>query len=251
MSSSCALSGQAQALVKAYREHAPHIPGSDIGPSDAASAYGIQKEIWRAMIGSVRPTAWKVGAPERASTPLAAPVFPGRLAIGQARFPAGLFFSPSIEVEVAFRFGQELPPRARPYARAEIMDAIASAHVAMEIVDSRLADAEAAGHLWRLADHMVNGALVIGDPIVGWRELDFPGLTARVLSDGQVLAESVGQPPLDDLFHCLPWWIRHIGGVLAGDIVTTGAWNGAHRVQLPASVQVDFPGLGEARAFLE
>jgi len=117
-------------------------------------------------------------------------------------------------------------------------------------VDTRLADAEAAGPLWRLADNLLNGGLVIGDEIPHWRELDFASRTARVLADGKCIAETLGRPPLDDLFHCLPWWINHIGGARAGDMVTTGAWNGMHRVNMPVEATVEFVGLGTATAFL-
>jgi 2-keto-4-pentenoate hydratase len=248
MSSTKAFPEWAQVLVLAYREHTHFVPGPHCGPADAASAYAIQQEVWRALAGEVRPSAWKIGAPDKASTPLAAPVLPFRLAVGPAHFPSGTFFFPGIEAEIAFRFGRDLPTHSRPYSREEILEAVASAHVAMELVDTRLADAEAAGPLWRLADNLLNGALVIGDAIPHWRALDFSGLTARVLADGKVLAESLGRPPLDDPFHCLPWWIDHIGGTRAGDIVTTGAWNGMHRLPPATLASVEFIGVGAARA---
>lgn len=220
------------------------------GPADEAAAYAIQREVWRVLVGADRPVAWKVGAPDRKSPPLVAPIFPQRLAPSPARFPCEMFLTMGIEAEIAFRFGRDLPARALPYAREEILDAIAAAHVAMELVDTRLADAEAAGPWWRLADNLLNGGLVIGDEIPHWRELDFASRTARVLADGKCLAETLGRPPLDDLFHCLPWWIDHIGGARAGDIVTTGAWNGMHRVRMPVEATVEFAGLGTATAFL-
>lgn len=242
--------GFAKPLVQGYREHSPFVARTEDGPADEAAAYAVQREVWRAMVGADRPGAWKVGAPGRESVPLAAPIFPQRLAISPARFPREMFFGMGIEAEIAFRFGRDLPARAPPYSREEILGAIAGAHVAMELVDTRLADAEAAGPLWRLADNLLDGGLVIGDEIPHWRELDFSTQTARVLAGGKYLAESRGRPPLDDLFHCLPWWIGHIGGARAGDIVTTGAWNGMHRVKMPVEATVEFVGLGTATVFL-
>jgi 2-keto-4-pentenoate hydratase len=249
MPASTSLTGPYAAILQAYRAHRPFAAHRSSQPVDDVAAYGVQREVWRSVVGQARPTAWKVGAADRATEPVAAPVFPQRLAIDPARFPAGMFFGVGIEAEIAFRFGRDLPARPRPYSRVEILEAIATAHVAMELVDTRLADAEAAGPLWRLADNLLNGALVIGDAIPHWRALDFSGLTARALADGRVLAESLGRPPLDDLFHCLPWWIDHIGGARAGDIVTTGAWNGMHRLP-PATLlaSVEFVGVGAARA---
>jgi 2-keto-4-pentenoate hydratase len=242
------LSPLAAQLARAYDNRTPVNTRPEQGPADQTAAYAAQRDVWRLLVGETRPVAWKVGAPARAVEPSAAPIFPQRLAIGLARLPAEMFFGAGIEAEIAFRFGRDLPARARTYSREEILDAIAGAHVAMELVDTRLADAEAAGPLWRLADNLLNGGLVIGDEIAGWRDLDFSALTARVFADGELIAETVGRPPLDDLVFCLPWWIGHVGGARAGDIVTTGAWNGMHKVGMPVDALVEFVGVGTARA---
>lgn len=240
----------AEPLIQGYRDHFPFAARPEHGPADETAAYAAQREIWRVMVGAARPRVWKVGAANRESNPLAAPVFPQRCAVSPARFPSETFLDMGIEAEIAFRFGRDLPAHSLPYSRAEILDAIAATHVAMELVDSRLADAEAAGPLWRLADSLLNGGLVIGDEIPHWRELDFPAQTARVLADGETIAETQGRPPLGDLFFCLPWWIDHVGGARAGDIVTTGAWNGMHRVNMPVEATVEFVGLGKATVIL-
>lgn len=236
----------AETLVRAYRQHAPVAALPADGPDDLTQACAVQRAVWRAMVDTARPMAWKVGAPSRDTTPLAAPVFPERVLSARTILPSGMFLRVGIEAEIAFRFGHDLPARERPYAIGEIRDAIDAAHVAMELVDTRLADPEAAGPLWRLADNLLNGALVIGDAIPDWRAIDFSSLTVRVMAGGATLAETLGQPPLDDLFHCLPWWIDHAGGARAGDIVTTGAWNGMHPIPMPNVAGVEFLGLGEA-----
>jgi 2-keto-4-pentenoate hydratase len=240
----------ARRLIRAYSELRPVAGLPEDGPGDADAAYAAQRAVWRTMVGDLRPTAWKVGAPDRATEPAAAPVFPRRLATSPAAYPRGTFLGMGIEAEIAFRFGRDLPVRSRPYARTELLDAIAHAHVAMELVDTRLADPAAAGPMWRLADHLLNGALVIGGEISRWRELDYSRVAVRVLGEGRLLAETLGRPPLDDLFHCLPWWLNHVGGARAGDIVTTGAWNGMHPVALPTRVRVEFVGLGRASAHI-
>jgi len=235
-------------LLRAYQTHASLAVGADSAPASAVAAYAVQGEIWGALVGRQRPHAWKVGAATRDALPTAAAIFPQRIALSPARFSHADFFGFGIEAEIALRFGRDLPARATPWTRAEILDAIASAHVAMELVDTRLADPEAAGPLWRLADNLLNGGLVLGDAIANWRDLDYASIHVRVLADGQPIAETVGRPPLDDIFYCLPWWLEHAGGARAGDIVTTGAWNGMHRVGLPAAVAVEFVGQGSATA---
>ncbi len=245
----------ADALIRAHRDHVRLHAGPDPGPADADQAYAIQRAVWQDLAGDARPRAWKVAAARRDAEPVAAPVLPRRLFADGAELAADLFFSLGVEAEIAVRFACDLPLRPLPYSRMEILDAVAGLHVAMELVDTRLADAEAAGPFWRLADNLLNGGLVIGDGIPAWRGLDFSAQIARVAIDGEVIAETRGRPPLDDLFFCLSWWIGHVGGARAGDMVTTGAWNGMHRLALPraagakAAVEalVEFPGLGSAR----
>ena len=238
----------AHRLVEAYHQRTPIQANPASGPGSIDTAYAVQRAVWQAMVGDSRPTAWKVGSPSRKVVPTSAPVFLSRLATSPARFPGDLFMGLGVEVEIALRFGRGLPPQREPYLREAILEAICSVHVAMELVDMRLADSEAAGPLWRLADNLLNGALVLGDAVPHWRELEWDGLTVQVLVDGQPLAGVIGRPPLGDIFHCLSWWLAHAGGARAGDIVTTGAWNGMHPVGLATEVAVTFSGLGMADA---
>lgn len=237
----------ADALVQAYRSHRRIAATPASGPAGIEAAYTVQQMVWRAMAGDCRPTAWKVGTSAPDVEPVAAPVFPSRLAIAPAHLAGHLFMGLGIEAEIALRFGKALPARPQAYGRAEILDAIGSVHVAMELVDTRLADAEAAGPDWRLADNLLNGALVLGDAIPNWRELDWAGLRAQVWLDGAATGEAGGRPPLGDLFHCLPWWLAHIGGAQPGDIVTTGAWSGMHPAGQATELAVTFAGLGRAQ----
>jgi 2-keto-4-pentenoate hydratase len=48
----------------------------------------------------------------------------------------------------------------------------------------------------------------------------------------------------------MPWTLKHllgrVGGVRAGDIVTTGSWGGLHFAAPGDEVVARFPGIGEA-----
>ena len=238
-------------LVEAYRSRIPVIAAPGDGPRDEDEAYAVQRAVWQTMTKASRPTAWKVGAASREACPVAGPIFPHRLGTSPASFPATGFLHFGVEAEIALRFAKNLPPRKSDeadYDRDELLDAVEVAYVAMEIVGTRLADRQAAGPLWRLADNLVNGALVLGDPIADLRRMDAAHVTARSFVDEQLVAESTGNVPLGDIFHCLPWWIRHIGGVRAGDIVTTGTWNGAYWLTGSAELRVELADLGQARA---
>jgi 2-keto-4-pentenoate hydratase len=238
----------AQRLVDAYEEHVRILARADSGPVDAAQAYTVQDLVRRHLGFPGRPHVWKVGATSRASEPVAAPIFPTRLSISPGRFRRRGHCSVGVEAEIAVRFGCDLAPRPKPYSRDEIQAAIGSVHVALEVVDSRLHDPEYAGPYWCLADNLLNGALVLGDEISQWREREWRGLNVAILADGVVLDERVANPPLDDLFHCLPWWIAHLGGARVGDVVTTGAWSGMHPIGQAREITVAFAGLGQCHA---
>jgi 2-keto-4-pentenoate hydratase len=242
-------------LNQAWNSRQPIDARPESGPASVDQAYAVQRAVWRELTQQSRPTAWKAGAPDRQTIATAAAVLPQRIVKcslqSPARFPAAQLRRLGIEAEIAVCFGRDLPLRAEPYLRVEILAAIASLHVAMELVDTRLKDPEKAGPLWRLADSLMNGGLVLGEAIPNWRRLDSSGLTVRVLADASCLAETLSLPPLDDLFYCLPWWIEHVGGAQSGDTVTTGAWNGAHWVDMPAKVEAEFVGIGSVSARVE
>ena len=241
----------ASQLIQAHRQWCTLDAREDAGPVSAEAAYRIQSDVWQALSGADRPTAWKVGAAARDAMPMAAPVFRHGLGTSPARLPGGRFNRPGIEAEIAFRLGQDLPAHGVPYTREDIQAAIVSAHVAMEVVDSRLTDPERAGPWWRLADSLLNGGLILGAPIPEWRQIDFSERRVRIHVDGVLLAETLARPPLDDLWHCLPWLVEHLGGMRAGDVVITGAWNGMHRVTPPTTARIEFVGLGQAEVRFE
>ncbi len=235
-------------LLDVYEENVRFPAKAEDGPVDAEQAYAVQRLVWRQMVGSDRPHVWKVGASDKAGQPLAAPIFPARYSVSPGRFRRRGLCSVGVEAEIALRFGRDLAPRSQPHGYDEILAAIGSVHVAMEVVDSRLHDPAYAGPLWCLADNLLNGALILGDEIPQWRTQDWQALEVAVMADGVVLDQRLAHPPLHDLFHCLPWWIAHIGGARAGDVVTTGAWTGMHPVGQACEVGVTFAGLGQCRA---
>ncbi|TSA22517.1 MAG: hydratase [Betaproteobacteria bacterium] len=246
-----AIDTYAQPLLTAYANRQVFAADPATGPADSATAYAVQGAVWYAIAGDARPTAWKVAAPTRDDTPLTAPIQPQRVVIGSdapAVFPANALIGLGVEAEIAVCLGHDLPVRATPYTRAEIQSAVASLHVAIELVDTRLADPQAAGPEWRLADSLQNGGLVIGSAIPVATDLSGP--TVRITWGGQVQVDAIGKQPLDDLFYCLPWLVSHSGGLHAGDFITTGSWTGMHPVGLPAEVKVEFVGIGTAEVRL-
>ena len=247
----------AQRLVAARRGGA-RVDAADILAvvTSSDSAYAVQTRVdallWPDAGGA---TVWKAGADSRDALPIAAPIAPPLVYANGAALSTRQFGTLIIEAEIAYRFGSNLPPRAVPYNNAEVNDAVAAMHVAIEIVDPRIADFATAPPLAKLADHLLNGAFVLGDGIADWRRIDLRRQKAALLIDGKVRETAEGSHPLGNPAVLLPWFVAHLGsrsgtaearGVRAGDVVTTGSWTKVIEAKASQRVAVEFPGIGSA-----
>jgi 2-keto-4-pentenoate hydratase len=218
----------------------PGLPDA-VAPPTAEAAYAIQQCIMDEL-GAIG--GWKVGAPGPTAEPNCAPM----PAVGIARSPAVLraadFAAPYIESEIAFLLRADLPSREAPYAAAEVSAAIASCHPAIEIVQSRFADPDAAGALANLADLIRHGAFIYGEAIDGWEGLDFTTLAVTQTIEGGPVRNGVGNPA-GDMLRLMVWLAnqgaRWAGGLRAGQIVTCGSWTGM-TLAGPGSVVTSFAG---------
>ena len=228
---------------------------TDSSPATAEVAYQIQDRIFAALHPGQRGGAWKVGGSRPGVEPTAAPIPSARLHASPARVPAREFHMIGIESEIAFRLGRDLPPRAAPYAEAEIAAAVTEALVTIELCDTRLSNWKDTSALWRLADFQLNAALIVGSGRQDWRSIDFSRQRAELWIDGALNKEATGGHPYGDPIRLLPWLAAHCmargGGLRAGDIITTGSWTGMQFVKPGAEVTARFPGIGEASVTLQ
>lgn len=237
----------AAALLEARRRGA-QIAAPGPTPASTADVYAIQDAV-AAAIGS--PDGWKVGAKTPIDTPTCAPLLKDHVVDGPARFAAGSMHMLGVEAEVAFRFGRDLPAAARAPDAATVLAAIASAHVVMEVVDTRLADWKNLDPLWTLSDNGMNKALVVGPAFQGWRSLDYDQQAVKMIANGKTLVDRTGGNTGGSPLRLLTWLAGHVvtsrGGLRAGQVITTGSWGGLHFVEPGAEVVTTFPGLGETR----
>jgi len=193
------------------------------GPASAAEAYEVQ----RLVAGGLGPVgAFKTGRHGPGATPIMAPIAAAMTRASPARFRAGELHLIGIELEVAFLVHRALPhgedPRFAESARRCVYPL-----AAIEIIDSRLADYETAGALWKLADNQVNGGFVYGAPLRDWDKLDLATLHAKLEIGGETVADGPASVPEGDAFDVFCAFARlvgsHCGGLLPGQHVTTGA----------------------------
>jgi 2-keto-4-pentenoate hydratase len=211
------------------------VPGFRL--ETAGDAYRVQDAV-AARHGPVM--GWKVGAKSREATPNCAPLIAGALAEPAPRHQRRVKGPVGVEVEIAFVLGRAFPAAARAPEPAEVLDAIAACHIAIELCAMRWrADPDLIDPLWKLADNQMNECLLLGPEIPAWRAADLGALEASLAVDGAI-AETPRRPADDDLLGLLVWLVRHCvvarGGLPAQAAVTTGSWTGMHFVTAPAEL---------------
>ncbi len=87
----------------------------ELVPPTAEAAYAAQAALLARLVPRFGPiVGWKVGAPSPTAEPAASPLLADLVQPSTARFGGPRLRLRGIEAEVAFRFGQTLPPRPRP-----------------------------------------------------------------------------------------------------------------------------------------
>lgn len=137
----------------------------------------------------------------------------------------GALLAPRAEAEFAFRIGRDLPASPDPAALRDAIDGVA---VAIEIIDSRIAD-------WRItladtvADNGSSARIVHGALVPATAELlaSLPAATVTMRRNGEEVATGPGSAVLGDPLNALQWLAEAIGrfgeSLRAGDIVLAGA----------------------------
>jgi 2-keto-4-pentenoate hydratase len=187
---------------------------------------------------------WKV-AIRPDGMPVAGPVLRHLLVQGGTDAPPQ--HGSGMEVEIAFRLRSDLPPRPEaPYARHEILEAIGGALVGVEVIRSRLDDPAGAPFLLALADNLGNGSFVAGAEAKLIEGLE--GARCTVTIDGSVIHDAPGgHPNGDPLAPLLAYASRQsdrLGGLRAGQIVTTGSLCGLIPFRGPAALTARIEGIG-------
>jgi len=223
--------------------------GAAVAPApalpDLATAYAIQDRVAAALGGIA---GWKGGPVDPAATRASA-IVAGGVVRSPARYDGKDFRIIGIEGEIAFVLARSFAAGAAP-SDAEVLDAVAGAHVAIEVCDTRIENWRDADALWKLADFQANRGLVLGDAAGDWRTRDFAAQPAAITADGAEIGGRTGFGPTGEPRAVLCAVVRHLcavrGGVSAGAAITTGSWTGLELVQPGAKVVCRFAGIGSA-----
>lgn len=219
-------------------------------PNSPIEAYVIQDELALAF-GPVG--GWKVGAPDAEATPMFAPM-PTIWTAASGAVLRGLRYR-GLEAEVAFYLGKDLPRRATPYSRDEVLAAIASCHPAIEVLESGFEDPAKVDRLSMIGDLQMHGGFIFGPACPDWKSANFDQEGVALAVDGIVRVEKVGGNTAGDLLRLLPWLANEgalrTGGLKAGQWITTGSWTGNTIAEKHSTVDVQFTTLGRVELRFE
>jgi 2-keto-4-pentenoate hydratase len=243
----------AEILLRARRELKPveNLPEA-LRPKTLEEAYALQ-DIVAADFGPIG--GWKVGAPSPEATPGYAPMplFGGYATSGQTLKDSCRRLR-GVEAEIAFHLGKDLPPREQPYSREEVSAAIASAHPAIELLESAFSDPDKADRLSAIGDLQLNGGFVYGPAFPGWKSADFMQESVTVILDGVVRFEGTASNTAGtDLLRLVVWMANEAqhrtAGLRAGDWITTGSWCGKFLANSDSEATVRFSTFGEVQIY--
>jgi 2-keto-4-pentenoate hydratase len=212
-------------------------------PTSIESAMQVQALV---QMRSDRPVAgWKVAiGPEK--KPIAAPL----LDVYPASSEISLFPNCTIEVELAVRLGRDLPRRATgAYESSDILNAIESVVLGIEVIGGRFEDGTNVPFLSFLADNLGNRAYIIGDRLPLSIIDKVAGLACHVTLDGAPLYHAAASHPAGDPMAPLSAYANeqsdYLGGLRAGQIVTTGSLCGVLPVRAAGLVNAQLDKVGQ------
>ena len=232
--------------LTAARRKGVRIPQPASGaPQNLEEAFAAQDLVVGALASP--PIGWKViemPGGEVIFAPLLANgvVPPGGIWKVAGGAPAG------IELEIAFHMGADVAPGA---SAAQILDAIASAHVVFELCQSRFAEPDTLPQHTKLADCILNAGLVLGPKFEGWRSRDLKGIKGRLLVDGKVHKEGQSVDPIRAIEVLAPAMAKRGKKLAKGQTVITGSLIGMNWLTGKHQLKGVIDGCGEVAISLE
>ncbi len=236
----------ARGLIEARRQGKLASYAPETAPAGVAEAMLVQKEVMAAIGETV--AGWKVGyTPD--GIPVGAPIYNGVTCRSGATLHPGPSGKSGIEVEIALLLGKDLPPRPeRPYGRDEILEASEALLAGIEIVESRFPAPPKPPFIVLLADNISNGAYARGKEVKDFRGLDLSRLRCRLAVDGRNIHDGVGGHAKGDPLAPVIDYANNpcdlMGGLKAGQFVTTGTLNGCPFIEGACKVMAEIEGLG-------
>ena len=204
-------------------------------PATQADAFKLQCEA--ARLTGWQQIGWKIGCTSkmaqdmlRTSSPFPGPMYLERSYANDSNVPMSEQAIRLIEPEIAFTMAKDLPARHKAYSVDEVLDAAASVHLSLELVNRRLPGGLEDGNMWNIADGGCNDAFVLGPANDLLSPEDYAGLELIVSKNDKPETTGIASNALGGPDIALTWLANYLsahGSMLAaGQVVTTGVVTG-------------------------
>jgi 2-keto-4-pentenoate hydratase len=230
----------------------------EIAPASRRDGYAIQQHF---ETRSSSPLfGWKIAATSKAGQahinvdgPLAGRLLEERVVASGGEVPLGRNHMRVAEAEFAFRMGVDVPPRDAPYSTADVLDAVATLHPAIELPDSRFDDFTLVGAAQLIADNACAHYFVAGPAApADWRAMDLAAHhaigTVRHANGQWLHRQGLGANVLGDPRDALAWLVNELSSLgitlHAGEMVTTGTCLTPLPIEAGDEIDADFGVLG-------
>lgn len=231
-----------------------------IRPATRKEGYAIQARLERRSCSPVY--GWKIAATSAAGQahigvdgPIAGRILAERVVPCAGVIPAGSNHMAVAEIEFAFRMGRDLDPRPGGFSVGEVLAAVETLHVAIEIPDSRYEDFAHVGAPQLIADNACAHYFVAAKASTAdWRSIDL--IRHRVIGriESKIEQEGSGTSVLGDPRIALTWLaneLSRLGITLQKEqTVTTGTCIPPLAISSGDLVIADFGALGTATVLI-
>ena len=207
-------------------------------PANRADGYAVQAEV--ARLSGQATVGWKIAASSVAGQkhinvdgPLAGRLLANNVFVEGSAAANTMNLKHNIlmvaEPEIVFRMAQPLRPRAGAvaYSVDEVMAAVDTLHLAIEVPDTRYSDFLNVGAPSLIADVACAALWVVGPAVTAdWRTIDLSKHEVVAHKNGAFATKGSGANVLGDPRIALTWIGNELctygAGLQAGDYVTTG-----------------------------
>lgn len=230
------------------------VPGAR-RPRDMAEGYRLQHRLHAALAAQgIHHVGYKIGCTSTAGQrsfgldePVYAGIFDTTRAATLREALAVPLLAPMVECEIAFVMGAGLDGDA-DLSDDALGAAVATAHVACEVVDARYGvPPPEIGAPTLLTDDFLHVGFVLGPPVPDWRTLPLGARAGAIEIDGAVHAGNTAEVLAP--FEALRWLVRKLAAngerLEAGAVVLTGTLVAPTPIRLPARhVAIEVEGFG-------
>lgn len=215
-------------------------------PKNYDQALQIHQEMIALRTDGV--AGWKCLLPLSDEKIIAAPIFANTLQSGSH---CALFSDKNkvrIEPEIAFVLGIDLPAQDKDYSEDEIDNAVASCHMALELMQARFSEHPEVSFFERLADGMVNQGLYLGPEIEKSKAYAASKIKITVKqaeNDQQFEGIHPNLSPYKPLHWMINFMTKRGVSFKAGEAFITGSYAGIVEVEFNRATDIEYAGLGK------